>query len=107
MAPAGSSDGLTRRARSWDQEGKRDRALLAILIACGVRRRKAVELKMSHLQQREGHRAIVDLVGKAAHTRTIPMPDWVKEHLDEWLRAAGITSGKIFRRVTRAGTTWF
>lgn len=87
-------------------KGKRDRALLGILIACGLRRHEAVERKLSHVQQREEHWAIVDLVGKAAHMRTIPMPDWVKERIDEWLDTAGITTGKIFRRVTRAGTTW-
>ena len=34
------------------------------------------------------------------------MPDWVKHVLDDWLSAAGITSGKLFRRVNRAGRTW-
>jgi hypothetical protein len=34
------------------------------------------------VHEKEGHWAIVDLVGKAAHVRTVPMPDWVKEILD-------------------------
>ncbi|MCU1248135.1 MAG: phage integrase family protein [Edaphobacter sp.] len=34
------------------------------------------------------------------------IPDWVKGQLDEWLRAAGIARGRIFRRVTRMGRTW-
>jgi integrase len=34
------------------------------------------------------------------------MPDWVKKVLDEWLSAAGITSGRLFRRVNKAGRTW-
>jgi integrase len=34
-------------------KGKRDRALLAVLLACGLRRHEAVELNFSHLQQRE------------------------------------------------------
>jgi hypothetical protein len=34
-------------------------------------------LTVGHLQQREGHWAIVDLRGKAGHVRTIPVPDWV------------------------------
>jgi integrase len=65
-----------------------------------------VELKLSHLQQREDHWAIVDLIGKAAHTHTIPMPDWLKELVDEWLNDACIASGRIFRRVNRAGRIW-
>jgi site-specific recombinase XerD len=51
---------------------KRDRALLAVLLACGVRRHEAVHLNFGHIQQREEHWAIVDLRGKAGHTRTIP-----------------------------------
>jgi integrase len=87
-------------------KGKRDLALLAILVACGLRRHEAVELNVSDLQQREDHWALVDLIGKASHIRTIPVPDWVKDLIDDWLQAAGISSGRIFRRVTRAGTVW-
>ena len=53
-------------------KGKRDRALLAILTACGLRRHEAIELNLSHIQRREEHWAIVDLVGKAAHTANDP-----------------------------------
>jgi integrase len=79
-------------------KGKRDRALLALLLACGRGRHEAVGLRIDDLQQREEHWAIVDLVGKAGHVRTVPIPDWVKGQLDEWLRAAGIARGRIFRR---------
>ena len=81
-------------------------ALLAIFLACGLRRHEAVELKVSDLQQREDYWAIVDLIGKASHIRTIPVPDWVKDLIDGWLQSAGILSGRVFRRVTRAGTVW-
>ena len=53
---------------------RRDRALLAVLLACGLRRHEAVELNFGHIQRREEHWAIVDMKGKAGHTRTIPMP---------------------------------
>src|SRR5450755_3713909 len=88
------------------RKGKRDRALLAVLLACGLRRHEAVELNFTHLQQREQHWAIVDLMGKAGHMRTIPMPDWVKAILDVWIKDAGLTSGKVFRRVNKAGRVW-
>jgi len=80
-------------------KGERDLALLAILVACGLRRHEAVELNVSDLQQREDHWAIVDFIGQASHIRTIPVPDWVKDLIDNWLHSAGISNGRIFRRL--------
>jgi site-specific recombinase XerC len=57
-------------------KGKRDRAILAVLLGCGLRRRELVELNFDHIQRREDHWAIVDLEGKGGHIRTVPMPDW-------------------------------
>jgi len=87
-------------------KGKRDRAILAVLLGCGLRRREIIDLALDHLQRREDHWAIVDLVGKGGHIRTIPMPAWVKQTLDDWLSEAGITRGKIFRCVSRRGVVW-
>ena len=63
-------------------------------------------LTVDHFQQREGHWAIIDLRGKAGHVRTIPVPNWVRDLLDDWMKAAGITSGSLFRRVSSAGKVW-
>src|SRR5215469_879584 len=87
-------------------KGKRDRALLAVLLACGLRRHEVAGLTVDHLQQREGQWAIVDLRGKAGHVRTIPVPDWVYGLLDDWTKAAGMNSGSLFRRVSSAGRVW-
>jgi site-specific recombinase XerD len=87
-------------------KGKRDRALLAVLLGCGLRRRELAELTVDLLQRREDHWAIVDLVGKGGHIRTVPVPDWVKQTVDDWLGAAGIADGRVFRCVCRAGTAW-
>ena len=57
-------------------KGKRDRALLALLLACGLRR----------------HEAVV-LMGKGGHVRTVPVPDWVRSELEVWLRPALIEEG--------------
>jgi integrase len=46
-----------------------------------LRRSELIDLTFDHIQRREDHWAIVDLVEKAAHVRTVPMPDWVKETL--------------------------
>ena len=87
-------------------KGVRDRAILAVLLGCGLRRGELIDLTQDHLQRREDHWAIVDLVGKAGHVRTVPMPDWVKQTIDDWLNAAGIKQGKLFRCVCRKGSVW-
>src|SRR5258706_2085398 len=87
-------------------KGKRDRALLAVLLACGLRRHELAGLTFGHLQQREGHWAIVDLSRKAGHVRTIPVPDWVHGLPNEWTQAAGIDAGRFFRHVSSAGRAW-
>jgi site-specific recombinase XerD len=87
-------------------KGKRDRALLALLLACGLRRHEAVALRLEDLQQREEHWAIVDMVGKGGHIRTVPVPDWVRNELNEWLIAAAIDRGRLFRRVNKVGRAW-
>jgi hypothetical protein len=87
-------------------KGKRDRAILAVLLGCGLRRRELADLDFTHLQQREEHWAIVDLVGKGGHIRTVPVPEWVKATIDLWVVTAGITAGRLFRCVCRAGKHW-
>ena len=63
-------------------------------------------LTLDHLQQREDHWAVVDLLGKAGHVRTVPVPGWVRSELQEWLNAAAIDRGKVFRRVNKVGKAW-
>ncbi len=77
-----------------------------MLLACGLRRHEAAALRLDHLQQREEHWAIVDLVGKGGNVRTVPVPDWVRTELDDWIAAAAIDRGKLFRRVNKVGRTW-
>jgi integrase len=64
------------------------------------------KLRLRDLEQREGHWAIVDFIGKGGHIRTIPIPDWVREQLEEWIMAAGLIDGKIFRKVDRRERIW-
>jgi site-specific recombinase XerD len=86
--------------------GKRDRAILALLIGCGLRRAEPVGLRTEDFQVREDHCVIADLVGKGKHIRTVPVPLWVKRAVDEWTGAAAITGGTIFHRVSRLDKIW-
>jgi integrase len=84
------------------KKGLRDRAIVGVLLGCGLRRSEVASLSFKHTQQRDSRWCIVDLVGKHGRVRTVPMPTWVKVAIDAWTSAAGIADGKVFRPVNRA-----
>lgn len=100
---------LTRdEAQKWlntpntrTRKGKRDRALLAVLIGCGLRRAEAAALSFEHVQQRDGRWVLVDLVGKRDKVRSVPMPGWAKAAIDAWSEASGVREGLVFRAVNK------
>jgi integrase len=79
--------------------GRRDAALIGLLLGCGLRRSEAVALRLDQIQLRESHWVIADLFGKGGRLRTVPVPDWCKALIDSWLRASGVSEGLIFRRI--------
>jgi integrase len=81
--------------------GLRDRAILAVLLGCALRRSEVAALTFAHLQ-RDGRWCIVDLVGKHGRVRIAPMPPWVKVAVDAWASPAGVTEGYVFRPVNGA-----
>jgi integrase len=84
--------------------GKRDAALIGLLLGCGLRRSEAVSLRLDQLQLREDHWVIADLVGKGGRLRTVPVPQWCKNLINGWLRDSGVAEGKVFRRISKHGT---
>jgi site-specific recombinase XerD len=84
-------------------KGKRDRAILGLLIGCGLRRDEAATLTIEQVQVREGRWVVCDLDGKGSKIRNVPMAAWTKALLDAWLEEAGIRSGYLFRPVNKAG----
>jgi hypothetical protein len=100
------SSAVLKRAYGNSMRAKRDYAMLAMLFGCGFRRSELVGLELDEVQMRQGHWAVVDLIGKGGHIRTVPIPAWVKAALDQWTAAAGVREGRIFRAVARAGKVW-
>jgi integrase len=86
-------------------KGKRDLAILAVLVGCGLRRKELVNLTFENIQMRDNRWCIVDITGKGGRIRTVPMPAWTKNFIDTWATAAGISTGKVFRGVYRYGKT--
>jgi integrase len=88
-------------------KGKRDYAVLALLLGCGLRRTELVsEVKISAIAQRENRWVLVDITGKGNRVRSVAVPAWVKAAIDAWTAAGGITEGKIFRAVRKGGKVW-
>ena len=83
--------------------GKRDAALIGLLLGCGLRRSEAVSLRLGQMQLRENHWVIADLVGKGGRLRTVPIPEWCMNLINAWLRDSGVTGGRIFRRISKHG----
>lgn len=84
--------------------GLRDRAMLAVMLGCGLRRDEMVNLSLSHIQQREARWAIVDITGKGRKVRSVPMAAWVKAAIDAWTDAASIKGGYVFKPLNKGGT---
>ena len=100
------SSEVLKHACGDSMRAKRDYAMLAMLFGCGFRRSELVGLGLDEIQMRQGHWAVVDLIGKGGHIRTVPIPQWVKAALDQWMVAAGVREGRIFRAVAKTGKVW-
>jgi integrase len=86
---------------SETKKGKRDRALLALLVGCGLRRQELAGLRIEDIQQRDGRWCIVDLAGKGSRIRTVPMPAWAKAAVKDWLSTAGFSQGLVLGAVNK------
>jgi len=88
-------------------KGRRDRAILAFMVGCGLNRSEISCLCYENIQQLQGRWAIVDLVGKGHRNRSVPMPPWAKVALDGWTNALQdraippIPTQRIFRAINK------
>ena len=83
--------------------GKRDRAILAVMVGCGLRRSEVASLTIDKIQLRDARWVLIDITGKGNKIRTVPMPVWAKVAIDDWLAASGIKDGRLFRAINKRG----
>ena len=100
LEPADARE-LLRAPTGAGKKAVRDRAVLGLLLGCALRRAELVRLQVEDVQQRVGRWVLPDLVGKGGRVRTVPIPAWVKLLLDQWMMAAAITAGPLFRSVNK------
>ena len=101
--PPEQAEALVNAPDANSPKGLRDRAILALLVGCGLRRAEVIALEVGHLERREGRWVLLDIEGKFGRVRTVPVPPWVKAAIDAWLRSAAISEGRLFRAVERGG----
>ena len=83
--------------------GLRNRAILATLLGCGLRRLELVNLSINQLQLRDDRWVLTNLIGKRNKTRTVTVPAWTKQAIDDYLGATHIYSGQLFQAMRKNG----
>ena len=84
---AGQGKRLLQESAPRDLCGKRNHAMLALLIGGELRRGELLSLTVESIQLREEHWVIANLSGKAGHIRTVPIPCWVKAAIKADMKA--------------------
>lgn len=85
-----TADDLHRLVRSQRGAGLRpvrDRAILALLAGCALRRAELCDLRLEHLVEQDGAPvALVNLTGKGSKVRSVAIPQWARGYVAAWLR---------------------
>ena len=84
-------------------KGKRDFAILALLVGCALRRQELASLDVETIQLREGRWVLADLEGKGRRVRTVAVPIWVKHGINAWMTAGEVEDGRLLRSITKGG----
>ncbi|MEA3345174.1 MAG: tyrosine-type recombinase/integrase [Chloroflexota bacterium] len=84
--------------------GERDRLALGLMVAAGLRRREAAELAFEDVKRqpvRGKMRTVLDVNGKGAKMRVVPISDRLAEAIEEWCARTG-GQGWVLRSLGRS-----
>lgn len=82
-----------------DRRGQRDRLLLGLLVAAGLRREEAANLRFEDIKYQpvgDRFRCVLAVEGKGAKKRTVPISDSLANAIDQWATVVG-GEGHILR----------
>jgi site-specific recombinase XerD len=78
----------------------RDRALIVVMLATGLRSSEALGLAVADLGRVEGY-DVAWITGKGGARERVKLQDKARRALDAWITAAEIADGPVFRRLYR------
>jgi len=76
-------------------KGSRDLAMFALLLGCGLRRYEAVTVSWEQYRIVEGRAVLVDIRGKGDKIRSVPVPEWGREAIDNWRNLLTVRLGQL------------
>lgn len=91
-----SAQALLDTTRGDWAQALRDRALLALLLGCGLRRSEALAVKVGHLEERTGRWCLPHVRGKGGRIRLVPVPSWGRQALTEWGELGELLEGGTY-----------
>lgn len=74
----------------------RARAIICVEVGMGLRRVEVHRLRVEHWSRRD---QAMRITGKGSHERLVPVPDFVRRALEDYLSECPATSGPLFRPV--------
>jgi site-specific recombinase XerD len=77
-------------------KGKRDYAILLLLLRTGIRRAECAALDCGDIGKQEGHQVATIRHGKGDKRRVVKLPVEVHRAIEAYRAAAGVTSGPLF-----------
>ena len=88
--------------------GRRDTALMTLMVCTGIRAAEAADVRVDDLRQRLSDELSLRVrEGKGGKQRLIPYGplDWCLVYVEGWMQSAEIRSGHVFRGIRRGGKT--
>lgn len=83
--------------------GKRDSVVLGLMIGSGLRRSEVSNATVEQFVIRDGRPVLLDILGKGSRIRTIALPNWTAQWIEDWLQTAQLYRGRLVRSIDRYG----